>query len=524
MASGLSLTSFWRRSLQFRTVVSTVLVTILVVGAAGVLLVQRVSDGLIEAKQRSSLAELAAGRSIARTFAASSLEPDPQSTVDALISDLASRAGKPPEYDIVLQAAPGTTGLPSQSTDLVSMDSFPAALADAVRERKEVVWIRTDITYADGRSEPGLVVGAPVNIQGLGPYELYYLFDITDVTRTISLVRSTVLAVGVVLVVALGLLAWLLSRRLVRPVQTVSRAAAALATGDLSRRIEVRGEDDMARLATSFNTMADSLQLQIEQLRRLSEMQRRFVADVSHELRTPLTTIRMAADVVHDDAVNGQAPPERASELLVTEVERFDGLLNDLLEVSRFDAGEVVLDSEEVDLAYLVREWVDSLRAVAADHGCDLRVTGAQSCTLACDPRRVSRVVRNLVINAVEYGAGRPVDVAITCEPDAATVTVTDHGVGLDPKDCERVFERFWRADPARARTLGGTGLGLAISREDARLHGGDLIARGARGAGATFILTLPRESASTGSGTGAESPTRASKTASPPRGDTFAE
>ncbi len=495
MASGLPLASFWRRSLQFRTVVSTVLVTFLVVGAAGVLLVQRVSDGLMEAKQRSALAELAAGRSIARTFAAASVEPDAQSTINALVADLASRAGKPPEYDIVLQAAPGSTALPSQSTQLVSMESFPAALAETVRETDSVAWLRSDIIYSDGRTEPGLIVGAPVNIQGFGSYELYYLFDLADVTRTLSLVRSTVIAVGAVLIVALGLLAWWFTRRLVRPVQQVSRAAAGLATGDLSRRITVHGEDDMARLATSFNTMADSLQDQIEQLRRVSELQRRFVADVSHELRTPLTTIRMAAEVVHDDAGAGQSPSARTSELLVNEVERFDTLLNDLLEVSRFDAGEVILDAEEVDIAFLVRDWVDSLRPVADEHGCELVVTGSDSCTLDCDPRRISRVVRNLVVNAIEYGGTRPVTVDVACGPDSVAVTVTDRGVGLDPKDADRVFERFWRADPSRRRTLGGTGLGLAISREDARLHGGDLTVIAARGAGCSFTLALPRRS-----------------------------
>ncbi len=497
MSRGLPLASFWRRSLQFRTVVITVLVTVLVVGASGVILLQRITDGLVDAEQRKALAELAAGRSIARTFAASSVEPDPQSTIDALVADLASRAGKPPEYDIVLQPSPEAPDLPAQSTDLVSAQSLPPELTQAVQQQRTTAWLRADVQYADGSSQPGLIVGAPVNIQGYGPYELYYIFSLDDVTRTISLVRSTVLVVGVMLVVALGVLALLLTRHLVRPVQQVSRAAAALATGDLSRRIEVRGEDDMARLAESFNTMADSLQSQIEQLRRLSEMQRRFVADVSHELRTPLTTIRMAAEVVHDGTQSGVAPSERTSELLVAEVDRFDQLLNDLLEVSRYDAGEVVLADEEVDLGFLVREWVDSLRPVAAEHDCDLVVRGADHCSVSCDARRVSRIVRNLVVNAVEYGSGRPVEVEVRCGPGQVAVSVTDHGVGLDPRDADRVFERFWRADPARKRTLGGTGLGLAISREDARLHGGDLTVMGARGAGCTFTLVLPRRAES---------------------------
>ena len=492
MADGLPVVRFWRRSLQFLTVVSTVLVTVLVVGVAGIVLIQRVSEGLLDAAQNTALAEVSAGRSIARTFATTNPQPTPQDTVDALVEALADRAGKPPAYDVVLQPAPEAPDLPAQSTELVSADSLPPQLVDALRTRRTPAWVYADITYSDGRVEPGLILGTPVNIGDFGPYELYYLYGLDGVNRTISLVRSTVIAVGLALVLALGALAWWFSRRLVRPVQQVSRAAAELADGDLSSRIKVDGEDDMARLAESFNGMADSIQDQIEQLRRLSEMQRRFVADVSHELRTPLTTIRMAAEVMHEGSGTGHPVSERTSELLVTEVERFDALLNDLLEISRMDAGEVALDNEEVDLARLVSDWVDALRPVADDHGCVLTVEAADSCAVSCDARRIGRVVRNLVVNAVEYGAGAPVEVAVKCDARRVRVTVTDHGVGLAPADAERVFERFWRADPSRRRTLGGTGLGLAISREDARLHGGDLTVSGAPGLGCTFTLTLP--------------------------------
>lgn len=495
MSRGWSLTRTWRTSLQVRTVVSTVLVTVLVVSAAGYVLVQRVASGLLEAKQISGLAEAAAGRSIARSYAETTFETDNGEIISSLVGDLADRAGKPPAYDVILQADPDLPQLPSDSTELVSIAAVPPELVDAMRTRDGPVWMSTDIAYSDGRVEPGLIVAAPVNVRGIGPYELYYLFGLEDVMRTISLVRSTVLAVGVVLVIALGAIAWWFSRRLVRPVQQASRTAVALSRGDLSRRIRVHGEDDMARLATSFNTMADSLQDQIERLRQLSEMQRRFVADVSHELRTPLTTIRMAADVVHEDAMTGQPLSRRTTELLVAEVDRFDELLNDLLEVSRFDAGEAVLDAEDVDLRALVRVLADSLRPVAAEHGCDLVVAGPETCRIEVDSRRIGRVLRNLVVNAIEHGAGHPVEVEVRCGAREVRVAVVDHGVGLQPQDAPRVFERFWRADPSRRRTLGGTGLGLAISREDARLHGGDLTVTSEAGRGCRFTLTLPRAS-----------------------------
>jgi len=492
MTQGLTLPGLWRRSLQFRTVVITVLVTVLVVGVAGAVLIQRVSNGLLDAKQKAALAESAAGRSIARSYATSSFETDPNRIIRSLVEDLSARAGKPPSYEVVVHPAPGAGDLPQDATNLVSADAVPNDLSKIVRDEKAQVWMYADVNYSDGRAEPGLLVGSPVNIQGIGAYELYYLFPLTDVQRTAGLVRSAIIGVGLALVITLGLLAYFFSRRLVRPVQQAARTASALAIGDLSQRLVVSGEDDMARLAQSFNMMADSIQEQIIRLRELSEMQRRFVADVSHELRTPLTTIRMAADVLNEDMVKTHPTSARTSELLVGEVDRFDSLLSDLLEVSRFDAGEVVLEDEDVDLVVLVKQSAESLLPLAQEHGCELHVLGAPECHVMCDPRRIGRVVRNLLINAIEYGAGKPIEVGIVANDLVARVRVRDHGVGLDPENVERVFERFWRADPARARTLGGTGLGLAISREDARLHGGDLIVNGAIGQGCLFTLTLP--------------------------------
>ncbi len=491
------LVRYWRQSLQFRTVVSTVLVTVLVLGAAGAILVQRVSTGLLEARQRSTLAEAAAGRSIARTYADFSAETDPERVVEELVSDLASRAGKPPTFDVVLVPSAATPDMAEESTNLVSADSIPPELGQALRQADSTVWMYNDIRYNDDRSEPGLIVGAPVNIRGIGQYELYHLFRIQEVQRAIALVRSAVLGVGAVLVVLLGLIAWWFSRRLLRPVGQAARTAAALATGDLSRRLDVRGEDDMARLGRSFNTMADSLESQIVQLQELSEMQRRFVADVSHELRTPLTTIRMAAEVLSETVALSDPRSRRTAELLNSEVERFEALLSDLLEVSRIDAGEAAVEVEDVDLVVLVAGQVDALVPLAADHACRLELQGPQACEVMCDPRRVARIVRNLVVNAIEYGAGKPVRVTVRCADGRADVAVTDRGAGLTAEQARHVFERFWRADPARTRTLGGTGLGLAISREDARLHGGDLTVTANPGAGCVFTLSLPRRSAS---------------------------
>ena len=379
----------------------------------------------------------------------------------------------------------------------MSADSIPPELGQALRQADSTVWMYNDIRYNDDRSEPGLIVGAPVNIRGIGQYELYHLFRIQEVQRAIALVRSAVLGVGAVLVVLLGLIAWWFSRgccaRWARPPAPPRRwrpgiSAAASTSG--AKTTWHGWADPSTRWPTASNPRSCSC-------RQLSEMQRRFVADVSHELRTPLTTIRMAAEVLSETVAPSDPRSRRTAELLNSEVERFEALLSDLLEVSRIDAGEAVVEVEDVDLVVLVAGQVDALVPLAADHACRLELQGPRACEVMCDPRRVARIVRNLVVNAIEYGAGKPVRVTVRCADGRADVAVADRGAGLTAEQARHVFERFWRADPARTRTLGGTGLGLAISREDARLHGGDLTVTANPGAGCVFTLSLPRRSAS---------------------------
>jgi two-component system sensor histidine kinase MtrB len=262
----------------------------------------------------------------------------------------------------------------------------------------------------------------------------------------------------------------------------------------------VHGEDDLARLATSFNQMASNLQRQIRQLEELSRLQRRFVSDVSHELRTPLTTVRMAGDVLHDAREDFDPTTARAAELLQTELDRFESLLVDLLEVSRFDAGAALLVADDVNLGDVVLRVVEATQPLADQRGVRVRVERPHHAVLAeADQRRVERIIRNLITNAIDHaevGAADPgVVIRLDADDHAAAVVVRDYGVGLGPGESAMVFNRFWRADPARARTSGGTGLGLSISLEDTHLHGGWLQAWGRPGQGAQFRLTLPRRS-----------------------------
>jgi two-component system sensor histidine kinase MtrB len=258
--------------------------------------------------------------------------------------------------------------------------------------------------------------------------------------------------------------------------------------------MKVRGDDDLARLARSFNDMAASLQLKIDQLEDLSRVQRRFVSDVSHELRTPLTTVRMAADVLHEGRESFDPATARSAELLQTQLDRFEALLGDLLEISRFDAGAATLDLISGDLRDAVTSVVEALTPLAERTETAVVVSMPKTAVVAeYDPRRLDRILRNLLANAIEHGESRPIDVVVAGSDEAVAIAVRDHGTGLRPGESSLVFNRFWRADPARVRSIGGTGLGLPIAMEDARLHGGWLQAWGSPGDGACFRLTLPR-------------------------------
>jgi len=489
----------WRTSVSLRVVASTLALSLIVVGLIGALLLQRIYSGVLDAKVRASVVEAGSGAAESqRLLDAADTGPTTPSAsrlVDTVTSALAQRAGSPGLYDILLLASPPKAGdEPERGTNLISETSVPVDLRTSVQNNQRQAWTYTEIRYLDNHTAPGLAVGAPLTIPGVGKYELYYLFPLTQEQATLDLVQRTVLLVGALLVLTLGGIAYVVTRQVVSPVRMAARTAEKFSAGQLTERMSVRGEDDLALLATSFNGMASNLQDKITRLEELSRVQQRFVSDVSHELRTPLTTVRMAADVIYESRDEFDAATARSSELLQTQLDRFEALLADLLEISRFDAGAATLDPDRLDVRALLDRAVESARPFALAKGSELRIIApTEPIGVELDSRRIDRVLRNLVLNAVEHGEGRPIDITVGADDEAVAVTVRDHGVGLRPGESSLVFNRFWRADPSRARTVGGTGLGLAIALEDVRLHGGWLEAWGEPGDGASFRLTLPR-------------------------------
>jgi two-component system sensor histidine kinase MtrB len=499
----------WRRSLAFRVVAMTLMAAAILVGVAMAFLLVRVTNGLVEANTSKSIAEANVGLAAASQVVLTASENGPpvasEGLADAIMNALITSSGQGAAYEVLLlDGSSGGPPMPERGTNLVDVSSVPPEVRAQVRSQGQRVWTFTEIRYVGQPSQPGMVVGALLPI-GSQAYQVYYLFPYGEVQGTLDLVRSTAWAAGIILVTLLGLLMLFIARHVVRPVRQAARTAELLRSGFLEQRLPVKGEDDLAALALAFNDMAAALQTQIRQLENLSRLQQRFVSDVSHELRTPLTTIRMAGDMIY--AQRDELPPSlrRSSELLHDQIDRFERLLTDLLEISRFDAGAAVLDTETVDLREVVRKVVSAAQPLAESAGSRLIVDAAPApCLAECDPRRIERILRNLISNAIEHGEGEPIEIAVAADDIAVAVSVRDHGRGLDEKDLARVFDRFWRADPSRARTIGGTGLGLSIAVEDASLHGGRLAVWGRVGQGALFRLTIPRL---TGRMIGADSP-----------------
>lgn len=489
----------WRRNMQLRLVSVAVIVSTLIIGILGVLLLNRVTSGLLESKQRTSLNESDVVAREVQSFLNSSEPasgpPNVTRIVDSVIGTIATRAGNPGLYDALFLSDSSLAGAPERGTKLVSVDSIPDSLRNYLHKERARAWVYGTVQYVDGTSAKGLIVGSPIVFPQVGPYELYLLFPLRGEQHSIDLVRSGVIAAGIILILGLGLLTWFVTARVTGPVREASNVAYDLASGNLDRRMHVKGEDDLARLASSFNSMAESLESQITRLEKLSAVQQQFVSDVSHELRTPLATVRMASELIYSARENMQPEIARCAELLQDQVDRFMRLLDDLLEISRMDAGASVLEVTSVDLVDLTHGILEQLAQVAETAHIPVEITADTDRVIVdADARRVNRIVRNLIVNAIEHAESRPVEVTIRANSQAASISVRDSGVGLSAEDCENVFTRFWRADPARSRTLGGTGLGLSISREDARLHGGEIRVWGELGVGAQFVLTLPKQ------------------------------
>jgi two-component system, OmpR family, sensor histidine kinase MtrB len=482
----------WRRSLQVRVVVSNLALSSLVILILGFVLTSQVTDRILESKIRVATEEMERARVIVSDDVGGEESRSLQSSLELARNQLlngskGSEGGGAGAFDAVL-LVPGDG--PREATSSGPATQIPGPLREFVKAGQ--VSYQYSTVHTESFSGKALVIGSPTTSK-VTALELYLVFPLSSEESTISLVRGTIVTGGVVLLVLLAAAALLVARQVVLPVRSASRIAERFAEGHLSERMPVRGVDDMARLAVSFNDMAESLSREITQLEEFGNLQRRFTSDVSHELRTPLTTVRMAADLIYDNREELDPALQRSAELMTNELDRFETLLADLLEISRHDAGVAELAVEQVDLRDTVKTVVASVKHLADELDTVVELDMPDSEIIAeVDPRRVERILRNLVANAIDHSEHKPVTIRMAADVDSVAVTVRDRGVGLRPGEEKLVFNRFWRADPSRKRHSGGTGLGLAISVEDARLHQGRLEAWGEPGNGALFRLTVP--------------------------------
>ncbi len=493
------LLKFLVRSLWVRVILATLVLSGLVMGVLGIALQGQITERLLQNKLSAAIAEVDAARgSAADSLVGAEVDPSQlprklnlaleQLADPARSADATGQGSKAGVFEPVLISA---RPFLADEVSAGPADDVPASLRSRIADGQLSSQYTTVVR--DGVKIPALLVGSPVSTRN-DNYELYLIYLLSGEQQTLDLVRNTLLLGGSLLALLLTGIAGLIAYQVVRPVRQASAAASRLAGGALDERMTVKGPVELAQLSRSFNGMAEAIKVQIRQLEEFGQLQRQFTSDVSHELRTPLTTVRMAADLLHSD--RSELPPHlaRSTELMVAELDRFETLLGDLLEISRYDAGIAELSAEFIDLRSTVRTSVAAVAGIAGSAGVQI-VTRLpdEPVRVEIDNRRIERILRNLLANAIDHAEGSPIVLELAVDDLAVAITVADHGVGLKPGEAGLVFNRFWRADPSRQRQTGGTGLGLAIALEDARLHGGWLQAFGRFGEGSRFRLTLPR-------------------------------
>ena len=366
-------------------------------------------------------------------------------------------------------------GVPYEPADL------RGALAAVSPEVRAIV-ARGELGYAwqDLAGGPALVVGGR---QGDLP-ELYFVFPAAPIDAALAQLRVGLVAAGAAAIGVALLVAGLLARWILRPIGAAARAARRIAAGDLAARVPEGGRDEFGRWAGEFNRMADSLETTVARLESAQQQNRRFVADVAHELRTPLTALVAEASLIEGHNAELSPDARRAAELLVADVRRLRVLVDDLMEISRFDADAERPATERVDLGRVVTGAVAARLPEAAVS------LPATPLVVESDPRRLDRILGNLLDNARDHAPGAPVEVALQSTRDGPVIVVADRGPGVPGDAIGHLFDRFYKADPSRAG--GSSGLGLAIAAEHAALLGASLRARARPGGGMVFALTLP--------------------------------
>lgn len=472
--------------LRLRLVVAFTLVAVVATVTTGALTFREARTGVLQQSQDTVIEDF---RHRVNTLVPNYRFPPEPADLQAFADDVSRGGRSQPWRVLVAYRDTSATSVPGDTFGELS-----PAMRESVRSRRATVFQRVS---HDGHSS--LVVGMPVTFagqysteRGASGLEVYLTVPQQEEQGYVDALVAAIERATVPALVLAVLIALLAARGVLRPVRALRRATRSIAEGRLDTRLAVQGSDELADLSRTFNETAAALEVSVAELRRMEAGARRFAADVSHELRTPLAAMSAVTDVLDEDAAGLDDDTATAVRLISTETTKLAALVDDLMEISRFDAGAAALHLDEIDLA-------ESLRRTLATRGwqdtVETGLPGPGELRGRVDPRRLDVIVANLVANALRHGAP-PVrlDLRVQDGPDAgrqAVVTVRDGGDGIPESVLPHVFDRFYKSDDARARSE-GSGLGLAIAAENVRLHDGTVRAANHPDGGAVFTVLLP--------------------------------
>jgi two-component system sensor histidine kinase MtrB len=487
----------WRKSLRLRIVTFSVALSLIAVATIGSLLTANIEQNLFESRKDQIVSGTKAVVRSVKGVLDSSVRSDGTIDIKSANTDIQTTIG-------ATSSAPGLIGyslaIPKTGDQSkLSMGNASVGFPDSVitDELKKLIESNQENVYyqsvelANGAA--GLAIGSTIFVPTQGNYDLLFVYGLSDLEETLTFIQIALLIGGAFFVVVTGVIIAFVTNRAIAPIVQTAKTAERFAKGHLQERVEVSGEDIVSNLAESFNFMAESIEQQINRLATLSRLQQQFVSDVSHELRTPLTTIKLAGSMLFERRSAFDKDAAKSAELLQRQISTFETLLAELLEISRTDAGASELEIDEVIPAELAEFCVENISELAKSNGCELRINdsfGPEKVRL--DPRRVRRIITNFLSNALDHGAGKPIEINISKAKHSVRFEVKDYGIGMTAEQTERVFDRFWRADSSRQRKTGGTGLGLSIAKADAELHGGNIEVFSSPGLGASFVLSIP--------------------------------
>ena len=405
----------------------------------------------------------------------------------------------------VLSVFEGQLGIDGITRNLYILDGSTAAVLSSssgnprvnVTENITAAMLQDDIAHIGSSGTDFMDIAVPITYPDSDARYIIYIIDNKHMAQSLSadiftIIRDAVL-IGAVISIAISLI---ISKTLLTPIEGMTKAAEAMADGDFSRKIVVESEDEIGILSKTFNDMASQIETMLEELKKAEQLRREFVANVSHELRTPLTSIRTYAETIFDTEEIGRETQDEFLRVIINESDRMTKIVQDLLELSRFDSGRSKLSVEEFSIEQSVRGVYTAIALEAKKRGHVLNLELEWKLPkIKGDRARIEQVLMNIIINALKYTPdGGLIDIYSGSADGSVWVKIEDTGVGIPEEDLPHVFDRFYRVDKARSRESGGTGLGLSIAKEIITLHGGDIQVESAYGKGTSVTIVLPIE------------------------------